>query len=255
MNQFQNTLIRCSSLGDILTEPKDKAAKDAGELSKTAKTCLIRTYISEKYDRYKEVETKQMKKGIIGEDAGITILSRYKKKIYIKNEERLANEFISGHLDVFEGESITKATHIIDTKLSWDLWSFLPNVIEPLDKGYIYQLQGYMALTGAKTAEIAYVLVDTPQEIIEQEKLYLLRRMNVISEESPEYIEAAAGLEINMIYPDIPIEERVLLFPVKRDDAIIEKIYEKVKKCREFLQVFSDLHKNFNDKKISELVD
>jgi hypothetical protein len=70
--------------------------------------------------------------------------------------------------------------------------------------------------------------------------------MNVISEESPEYIEAAAGLEINLIYPDIDLKEKVLIINVDRDDEIIEKIKGKVAKCREFLQEFSEKHKNFN---------
>jgi hypothetical protein len=103
-----------------------------------------------------------------------------------------------------------------------------------------------MALTGALSGSIAYVLVDTPQEIIEQEKYYLLKRMNCISEESPEYVEAAAGLEINMIYPDIPLDQRVLIFKVDRDEEVIEKMYDKIRKCRVFLQEFSQMHQDFN---------
>jgi hypothetical protein len=241
MTDFSKTLIRCSSLGAILTEPQAKAAKDAGELSKTAKTALIGTYIREVYGREKDITTKQMSKGIIGEDKGIELLSRHQGEIYSKNETRYNNEYLTGHPDI-----ITQDNRIIDTKLSFDLWTFLPNITESLDKGYYYQLQGYMALTGAQSGSIAYVLVDTPQEIIEQEKYYLLKRMNCISEESPEYIEAAAGLEINMIYPDIPLEQRVLIFKVDRDDEVIDKIYEKIRKCRVFLQEFSLLHDNLN---------
>ena len=50
--------------------------------------------------------------------------------------------------------------------------------------------------------------------------------------ESPEFIEAAAGLEINLIYPDIPIDEKILIFPVKRDEEVIEKMKQKVQKAR-----------------------
>ena len=71
--------------------------------------------------------------------------------------------------------------------------------------------------------------------------------MNVISEESPEYLEAAAGIEINLIYPDIPLESKILLFKVNKDDEMIEKIQQKVQKSREFLQEFSEKHKNFNN--------
>lgn len=244
MIDFSNTLIRCSSLGDILCEPQSKEAKLAGELSKSAKTALIRTYVSEAYGREKDITTKQMAKGTIAEEQGITLLSRYLKRFLVKNEDRFSNDYVTGHPDVIDD------TIIYDTKLSWDLWSFLPNVIEPIDKGYFYQLQGYMWLTGKQRGAIAYVLTDCPENIIAQEKYFLLKRMNVISEESLEYIEAAAGLEINLIYPDIPLNERVLIVPVERDEEIIEKIKVKVIKCREFLQEFSEKHKNFNKSSI-----
>jgi hypothetical protein len=240
MHDFSNTLIRCSSLGDILCEPQSKEAKLAGELSKSAKTALIRTYIKEVYDREKEITTKQMEKGTTAEEQGITLLSRYLKKFLTKNQERYSNDFVTGHPDIIDEDTV------YDTKLSWDLWSFLPNVTEPLDKGYMYQLQGYMWLTGKPKGAIAYVLTDCPQEIITQEKMWLLKRMNVVSEASPEYIEAAAGLEINLIYPDIPLNERVLIIPVERDEEILEKIKVKVKKCRLFLEEFAEKHKNFN---------
>ena len=45
---WNEILIRCSSIGYLMTEPKEKAAKEAGELSKTAKTHLKNVYIQEK---------------------------------------------------------------------------------------------------------------------------------------------------------------------------------------------------------------
>ncbi len=233
MISFEKTLIRCSSLGAILTDPKEKAEKDAGNLSKTAKTALINTYIKEVYDREQDIETKQMKKGTNGESNGIFNLGRYLNKPLEKNLIQFSNDWVKGTPDIVEED------HVYDTKLSWNLWSFLPNVIETIDKGYYAQLQGYMWLTGRKSGSIAYVLEDCPQDIIDQEKYYLLKRMNVISEESPEYIEAAAGLEINLIYPDIPLSEKVLLLKVDYDEELIEKMKSKIIKCREFLQEFA----------------
>lgn len=245
---FSRTLIRSSATGIIMTDPKEKEAKLRGELSVTAKKYLINTYIKEKYGREKDINTKQMTKGTKNEENGITLLSRYKKKFLKKNELQVSNDFQCGHPDIFEGESINKATYIIDTKLSWDIWSFLPNILDTLDKGYWWQLQSYFALTGALEGEVSYVLTDTPPNLIESEKRKLLYNMDVISEESPEYIEASAALEINMIYPDIPIEEKILLFPVTRDDEAIERINNRVVKCREFLQWFSEKHTSFNKK-------
>jgi hypothetical protein len=72
--------------------------------------------------------------------------------------------------------------------------------------------------------------------------------MNVISEESPEFITEAMRLERNMTFGDIPKEERVLIFKVDRDDSVIQKIYDKVAKARLFLAEFEQTHLNFNNK-------
>lgn len=242
MIDFSTTQIRCSSLGAIMTEPQSVADKTAGNLSKTAKTELIKTYIREVYGREKDITTKQMEKGIVNEDQGIAMLSKYIGEPLIKNQERLSNDWVCGHPDIITSDKV------YDTKLSYDLWTFLPNVTEPLDKGYIYQILGYMWLTGRKSGAIAYALTDCPEHIINQEKRYLLNRMNVISEESPEYVEAAAGLEINLIYPDIPLNEKILIIPVEYDEEIIEKVKVKIAKSREYLQQFSEKHLNFNKK-------
>ena len=241
MINFQNTLIRCSSLGAILTEPLSASDKAAGMLSKTAKTCLIKTYISEVYGRDKEITSKQMEKGTIGEEGGIRSLSRFTGKNLTKNLIQFENDWIKGTPDIVEED------YVWDTKLSFDIWTFLANVTEPLDKGYLAQLQGYMWLTGIKSGSVTYLLEDCPQHIIDSEKFYLLKKMNVISEESPEYIEAAAGIEINLIYPDIPPESKILMFKVDSDDEMIDKMKQKITKCREFLQEFSEKHKNFNN--------
>ncbi len=247
MTDFSKTLIRCSSLGAILTEPQSAADKAAGNLSKTAKAELIKVYIKEVYGREKDITTKQMTKGTDAEHLGIAALGKHQNKQLSKNGERLYNDYLTGHPDIIEGSDPYNASFVWDTKLPWDLWTFLSNISDPLDKGYYFQLQGYFALSNAPRGAIAYVLVDTPEEIINQEKYYLLKRMNVISEESPEYLEAAAGLEINLIYPDIPLDQKVLIFPVERDEEIIDRIYKKVVKCREFLQYFSEKHNNFNN--------
>lgn len=243
---WNETLIRCSSLGNIMTEPKEKAAKEAGELSKTAKNYLKKVYAREKYGREQDIVTKQIQKGVEVEEESITLLSRVLKKMLKKNDVRLSNDYITGLPDIFEGESVEKAESITDIKSSYDLFSFLPNIGEPLDRDYYYQLQGYMALSGAKRACIAYCLVNTPEHIIQGEKYKLFKAMNMISEESPEYLKEAAKIERSLIFDDIPKEERVLLFHVERDDEVIEKIYQKVQKAREFLKEFEQSHLEFN---------
>jgi len=239
---------RCSCLGLLMTDPRAKEAKENGDLSKTTKTYLHEIYINEKYGREKEeVKTKQMAKGTSAESIGIKDLSVYKRDNFKKNEERIYNNWLKGTPDIYKGESIMKATSIIDTKLSWDLFSYIPNISDKLDSNYDWQLHGYFDITGATEGSIAYVLVDCPDDILMDESYRLLTKMKVVSEESEEYVLAVEKLKHNLTFPDIPLEERVLLFPVYRDDEKIERIHKRVEKCREYLAELEQKHLNFNN--------
>jgi hypothetical protein len=237
---WNETLIRASSVGYLMTEPVTKADKEAGLLSKTAQKHLIEVYIAEKYGRKRDIQTKQMKKGVEAEQDSIDLLSIYLKLPFSKNEERFKNDFITGLPDIINGDTI------IDIKSSYDLWTFLGNIPEKLDNLYYWQMQSYMWLTGTKNATIAYCLVNTPESIIQQEKYYLLKKMDVISEESPEFIKEAMKIEFNMTFDDISINERILTFNISRSEDDILRIENKVLKARTFLQELEQTHLNFN---------
>jgi hypothetical protein len=240
MINFNETLIRASSVGYLMTEPVAKADKEAGLLSKTAQKHLLDVYITEKYGRKRDIQTKQMKKGVEVEGDSIEMLSKYLGKPLEKNEERFKNDFITGLPDIISGNEI------IDVKSSYDLWTFLGNIPDKLDSLYYAQLQSYMWLTGAIKGTIAYCLCNTPENIIEQEKYYLLKKMNVVSEESPEFIKESLKLEFNMKFDDINLEEKILLFNVNRDEDFILKIQQKVLAARKFLLEIELKHLNFN---------
>jgi hypothetical protein len=240
MTDFSKTLIRCSSLSCLFTEPQKKEDKLAGKLSKTAKSHLIQVYAREVWGVEKDILTKQMSKGIIGEEEGITLLSRVDRKLYVKNDERKENEWISGHADILDDEEV------VDIKLSWDAFTFLANLDDNVNDVYFYQLQGYMALWGLKRARIAYCLVDTPESIRNDEKYRLLRKMDVATEENPDFLRAWEKVEMGMIFNHIPPEHRVICQTVLRDDEIIEKIPAKVERAREFLQELHEKHLQTN---------
>jgi hypothetical protein len=71
--------------------------------------------------------------------------------------------------------------------------------------------------------------------------------MDVISEESPDFIRAWDKKEQQMIFSNVPVEQRILLFEVKKDDEYLEKAYKKIEKSRQFLNLFAENHKNFNN--------
>jgi len=240
MMNFSETLIRSSSVGYLMTEPQLKADKEAGLLSKTAQRHLLDIYIAEKYGRKKDIQTKQMKKGVAVEQDSINLLSKYMETPFEKNEERLSNAYITGLPDIINENMV------IDIKSSYDLWTFLGNLPDKLDSLYYWQLMSYMWLTNAEVGYIAYCLSNTPDNIIEQEKYYLLKNMDVVSEESPEYVKEAMKIEFNMKFDDIDVSERVLLFKVDRNDEDIAKIERKVLKAREYLHEIEFTHLNFN---------
>ena len=237
MINWNEIKFRASSWGNLLTEPATKAAKEAGELSKTCQAELIKIYVQEIYDRKEDIITAAMDKGKQVEDEAIRILSMVDGEMYSKNQEPHENEWFTGHPD------IVTETEVHDIKSSWSIFTFLPKMMEEPDKAYVAQLNCYYSLTGAQGGAICYVLASAPIGIIESEKRKLLFSMNVISEFSPEYLKAAEILEKNMVYEDIPLGQRVIKKYIPRDEELIQKMKDKVPRLREWLQEFDKIHR------------
>ncbi len=253
MDNADEILFRSSSSGHLMTEPKNKTEK----IGETTKMHLIDVFVSEKYGRREEIDSKFLEKGNQCEEDGITLLSRVNKKFYKKNDEHLRNMFIKGTPDLFEGKDIFNAEIVLDTKISWSAHTFF-RAQKELNKIYEWQVHSYMWLTGAKEAYVAYCLVNGTVEAIEYEKKRLGWRLGVIDPgNDPEYLEKAKQIEINHIfdldlfrehYPhydlannvldwkyDIPMKDRVHQFYVKRDDEKIEKLRQRIIDCREWM--------------------
>jgi hypothetical protein len=222
--------------------------KDKYELSDTCKSYLVQAYVLSKYGRVMEVKTKQMVKGTISEEEAIDMFSVLEKRPYSKNTERIKNSWLSGTPDLFSGDHVLNSDEIIDIKSCWDIFTFLKNVQEPDNDLYYWQIQGYLALTGAKIGTIAYCLVNTPDSIVEGEKWNLLKRMDVATEEDPTFKKEFEILKANRIFDDIPMSERLLTYSVERNDEDIDKIYRRVELCREFLCEFEETHLKFSKK-------
>lgn len=242
---FSKTRFRASSWGNLLTEPRTKGE---GALSITCQKELLKIYSQEVYGRKKDITTKQMDKGIQVEDFSILLFSKVTGEFYFKNEERLQNEWFSGHPDIFKGDNILNCEALYDIKSSWELDSFLPKLLEAPDKGYIAQLNCYYSLSGANTGGIVYCLTSAPINILESEKKSLLWKMNVATEYAPEYLQAVEELEKLMMFDDIPEKERVIIIPVDRDEELIQKMKDKVPVLRQWLQDFHEKHQNLHKK-------
>lgn len=243
MTDFSETLIHCSSLSKITTEPRNKADKDAGELSETAKTHLIEIYALEKYNFKKDISNKYTEKGNFCEPEGLSMIAHQTGLPIEKNEETFFNEYFVGTPDAL----VYDKQLIFDNKSSYDWCTFLSNIGSELDPIYEAQANGYLDLLNWNTAYIGYTLIDTPEFIRNAEKYALLRKLDVVTEESKLFIDAWEKKERSMIFSNTPVEARILLFEVKKDEEYLEKARKKVEKSRTFLQEFSDKHKNFNN--------
>lgn len=234
---WNSILFRASSWGNLLTESRDR--KGLGQVCQKE---LIKIYNQEKYGRKKDITTKQMDKGKLCQSEGITMVCRVEKKLYIENYSELTNEFFRGKPDMGDDQNITKAKDVSDIKCSWEMDTFTPKLLEPLDKGYEAQLNVYYDLTGAESGSLYYCLVSAPMQILEQEKKSLLWKMDVATELNPQYIEAANELEKLMVFEDIDIRERVIKLPVPKNEELIEKMKAKVPIFRQWLFDFEKKH-------------
>ncbi len=218
------------------------------KLSDTAISYLKEVYVYHKY--HKEPiggaeRSKYVLKGRAVEDESIMMLSRIDGADYRKNDIRFKNQYLTGEPDIIISENDI-AVKIIDIKSSYDFASLLSNIGSSLNPLYYAQMQGYMALTGATEAEVDYCLVNMPQEIIEGEKRRIFYAINPATEEDPYYKKQIERVEWNMTFDEIPINERVLRFPVPRNEDYIQRVYSKITECRKWLSEFDQMYSNLN---------
>jgi len=280
LTNWNNAYIRCSCIGKIMANGRgsvltDKQSSELERLSsletltdkqqETLKVLIekrdatpslsdtCKSYLKEVYMYYKygkesvggSERSRYTIKGRSVEDESIMLLSRLDGQHYEKNQKRFQNDYLTGEPDILvsQEENIIK---VIDIKSSWDGNTLLSNIGSPLNPLYFHQVQGYMALTGAKSAEVAYVLVNMPQEIINGEKNRIFKTMNPATEENIDYKKAIHRLEFNMTFDEIPVKERVVRFAVARDEELINKIYQRVEQCRDWLREFEEIHAGIN---------
>lgn len=212
-------------------------------LGDTCISYLKEVYVFEKYGKEPvggSARSKYTMKGLIVEDESIGMLDRIDKMDYKKNEEWFKNDYLSGTPDIIVRNEAGLPVKIIDIKSSYDFSTLLANDGSPLNPLYYAQMQSYMALTGATEAEVCYCLVNMPQEQVEAEKRRLYYSLNAATEESPEYVREVERMENNFTFDEVPIHERVLRFPVQRDNNFIFKLYTRVTECRKWLQDYDD---------------
>jgi hypothetical protein len=219
--------------------------KDFDTLSSGAKIYLKELYAFIMYGKWaisKDSFNKYTAKGREVEEEAIQMVSLIQNKWFEKNEITLENEYITGTPDIIEGEDPWAADFVRDIKNAYDTATFFCNLDAELKGAYYWQMQGYFALTGAKAGEVNYCLLSVPETIINDEKIKLAKKLRVIDIYTEESEAKLIELEKNLSFDDIPMEHRMLPFPIERNDEDINRIYSKVKLCREYLSTLHAEH-------------
>lgn len=201
---------RASALSEIMTDPKNKG----DVLSVGAKTAIEKLAKQMVYGYDEEISSKAMEKGILVEDQSIALYNEVFFTNHQKNTVRLDNEWITGECDIHTPGKI------IDIKSSWSLATFPATAAAGENKGYEWQGRAYMWLWDVDQFEIAYCLVNTPEDLIgyEQQDLHF----------------------VDHITPEL----RVTRVHYTRDKTLEEKIKQRVEDARRY---FDQMVKQISD--------
>ena len=202
-------LFRCSSLHKLIGDGRSKAAV----ISDTAKSA-IRDIVKEDLYGFRSFTGNQYTaKGNLLEDLAIEMSGKMRFRNYQKHVGRVENELITGECDVLDLERKL----IIDTKVTWDIGThpfFADEAMEKVKKaGYDVQMQAYMWLYDCEVAEVDFWLFPCPPE--------LLKDWDDID-------------QLVHLVEKIDIRERKTTVVIERDEAVIQKIKDKIPHCQEY---------------------
>jgi hypothetical protein len=200
---------RASQLKKLMTEPKLKADKEAGNLSETARTMVREQLLLDLFGFKNYVETKYTRKGIMLEAQAIDVIGLATFTEAVKNTERKENDWITGECDIVQPDCIR------DTKCSWSIdtfpWTKAEAGAAVKDSGYDWQGQAYMWLWDKPRHYVDYVLLPTPHDLLG------------FYDEASMYIYAVEA---------IPMDKRITSVIIERDESLHELIIAKVKAAR-----------------------
>lgn len=215
-----NILIRASALSRLMSDPKLKADKEAGLLGETAKTLITEIWLNNEYGYKEDVVTDEMMKGLICEQDSMALVQDVLGgEFRLKNTTYFKNEFIHGTPDII----LSKEDYCEDIKTSYNLRTFVDAEYKQ-GNSYWWQGQAYMWLTGKTKYRLMYCLVETPSDIIVEQKKRFYYKFNC-DETNQNYIDISMQIDHNNnIISKIPKEKRVKIFEFPFDKEAIEKV-------------------------------
>lgn len=201
-------MIRCSSIGKIMTKPRTKGE----EFSETAKAAMLEAARERLFNVRRSLDDmKYIQKGVMCEDDGIRLyndvfLYDLKK---VESAERRSNGIITGEPDLIALGSQKG----VDIKVAWSLLTFPLTEDQAGKKDYEWQARGYMCLFDLPEWEIAYCAIDTPDELLKP-----------WDDPSHHYIDDS-----------IPMHHRITVARYTRDMEIEKEMLAKCEKANQWI--------------------
>lgn len=164
-------LLEKIKLTDKQAQTRDEliAKRDAPyELSQGAKTLIEEVIDQEVYGYKVNFSTKETMKGTVVEDDSIDLYNRIHFTSYEKSDMELKYDIMSGHPDIVDEVNL----RVIDIKSPWSKKTF-PKRPES-NTLYEWQIKSYLFMLRESTGkdyrkgEVAYMLVNTPEDLIPQ---------------------------------------------------------------------------------------
>jgi hypothetical protein len=206
-------------------------------LSMTTISALIRQYgllVYNKKTAAKGDPLSFLKKGTDMEQEAVDFLSKIDKQDYKLVTETIENNYLVGRCDIFCPDK----DKIIDTKISWNVNAYLKARTAGISPKHWYQMQGYMELYNVNHAEVVFLLLNTPSELIEREKIKIVNQFMIGAIDREKYEIDLENIESAFTYNNVAMKKRYFKYKVKREPQIFEKVYNKVEKAREWFAEF-----------------
>lgn len=201
-------MIRCSSISKIMTAPRTKGA----EWSDTSLAYMLEQAREELFGVRRELDdVRAIQKGRACEDAAIELYNR----VFLYDLEKLpasarrSDGIITGEADLLA----IKSQKGIDLKCSWSLLTFPLTADQAAKKEYEWQARGYMRLYDVPEWEIAYCMIDTPDE----------------------FLRDWDDIRHHRCDPSMPLHHRITVAKYQRDEKLEAAMLEKCAAANEWI--------------------
>lgn len=175
-------------------------------------------------------DSKYTRKGRDVEPEALNFLAQHYDfgQLLFKNPKRVTRDGLTGECDALTDDMV------VDVKSPYTAETFIN---ADLSRAYEWQLRAYMELFDRPRAMLAYVLMDTPPEIVAEETRKFCWREGIIDPDTSENAERIAEFQWLFNYsknPHYTPDERVKFYIIERDEKKAAILFEGIRMARDY---------------------